>query len=95
MRTSDNLNSNVPNLPVDRLQEDAGDTFRAPGKSNPVAMDTENLALRTCVAQLVNDLAVAYDLIRDLTEINSLLSRMAPDAGPARANGNCGMPTPF
>ena len=73
------------NLPEDRLQEDAPDTTCAPGESQPVAMENEILALRTRMAQLERDLAVAHNRIRDLSEINSLLPRTAHEPAPAGA----------
>ena len=66
---------NTLDLPEDRLQEDARETSCTRGESQPAATENENLALRTRVAQLEADLAVARDRIRDLTEINSLLRR--------------------
>ena len=46
------------------------------------------LALRTLVAQLEGDLAVAHARIQDLTEINSLLRLTAPNPALARAIEN-------
>ena len=82
------LELETPNIPLDqpkdRLQEDTHRTSCALGESQPAAMETENLALCTRVAQLETDLAVAHDRIRDLTEINSLLRRTASNPAPAR-----------
>ena len=80
--------------PEDRLQEDTRQTSCAPGESQPAATETENLALRTRVAQLETDLAVAHDRIRDLTEINSLLRRTAWNPAPAQAIENAEPPPP-
>ena len=86
---------NTLDLPEDRLQEDAREASRTPGESHPAATDTENLALRTRVAQLERDLAVAHNRIRDLTEINSLLRRTSSNPAPGRASETAEPPPPL
>ena len=71
--------------PGDSPQEDARGTSRSPDKV---------LALRTWVAQLEGDLAVAHARIQDLTEINSLLCLNTPNPAPARVNENGEPPHP-
>ena len=92
------LELETPDIPLeqreDRLQDDARQTSRAPGESQLVATETENLVLRTRVAQLETDLAVAHARIQDLTEINSFLRRTASNPAPARANENAEPPPP-
>ena len=92
------LELETPDTPLlqaeDHLQEDARQTSRAPGESQPAATETQNLVLRTRVAQLETDLAVAHDRIRDLTQINSFLRRTASNPAPARANDNAEPPPP-
>ena len=87
-----------PEIPLDQpedgLQEDSRENSCAPGKAQPAATKTENLALRTQAGQLETNLAVAHDRIRDLTEINSLLRRTAANPAPARDNENAKPPPP-
>ena len=65
--------------PGDPHQEDALETSRSPDKV---------IALRTRVAQLEGDLAVAHARIQDLSEINSHLRLTAPNPAPDRAHEN-------
>ena len=92
------LELETPDIPLDqpedRLQEVARQTSCAPGETMPEATETENLALRTRVAQLETDLAVAHDRIRDLTEINSLPRRTTSNPAPARAIEQAEPPPP-
>ena len=61
------LELETPDMPLkqpeDRLQEDARQTPCSPGESQPLATETENIDLRTRVAQLETDLAMAHDRI--------------------------------
>ena len=86
---------NTPDRPEDGPQEDARETSRALGEAQPAATYNETLALRTRVAQLERDLAVAHNRIRDLTENNSLLRRTASNPAPARAIENAEPPPPL
>ena len=81
-------------LPEDRLQEDARDTTRASGESQPVATENKILALHTRVTQLERDLDVAHARIQDLTEINSFLHRTPSNPAPARAHEAAEPPPP-